>query len=287
MPTQKPGLRSVEEFMTDYKPVYNPVYPLLLAKSKKYQEEVGETSFRRVETVGDIRAKRITPKDTVIQRLSATESSKTFKKYFDANQFVLSHLQNPEGREQVVAQVLDEHQKQFDERVLTGDGTANNNVINNGLFFSGDANYTTESSVEIDSTSRLLEFHNKVITTATKADLVDGRKVIMFYGANILPLFNSLYESAAKAWKQVLGEVLGSNYTLMALPASVTPASNHGWLIANLDQIEMHYTMLPQLRQQGSNEEEMYDWFNFMMGSAMVEVLQPHAIIRQPATLEA
>jgi len=285
MPTNKPVLKTIEQFMADYQPTYQPIYPLFLGKSLQHVDEVGKINFKRVETMGDIRAKHITPKDTEMRQISVGESSRSFKKYYLANQFVLSHMQSQEGVDQVVSQVLDEHQKQFDEQFLTGEGTSDGTVINNGLFWSGDANHTTEASVEIASSERLTDFHNKVVTTATAADLLSGRKVIMFYGANITPLYNSVYSSAARAWKSVLAEVLGPNYTLAQMPASITPSGAHGWLIANLDQCKLHYTRLPALEAQGSNEEKKYYWFNFLMGSTMLECLGSGAIIKQPATL--
>ena len=73
MATNKIALRTVEEFMSDYTPVYSPIYPLFMGKSQKYEREVGELNFRRVEAVGDIRAKHITPKDTEIRRISVRE----------------------------------------------------------------------------------------------------------------------------------------------------------------------------------------------------------------------
>src|SRR5687768_16190942 len=112
MPTNKVQLRAVEDFMSDYQPTYQPVYPLLLGKSQAYNEEVGSVDFRRANTVGDIRARQLTPKDTEIRQIAVGEAKKTFKKYFLANQFVQSALQDQQGLEDIVAQVLDEHQKQ-------------------------------------------------------------------------------------------------------------------------------------------------------------------------------
>lgn len=286
MPTNKIALRSIDQFMADYVPTYNPIYSLFLGKSRQYQDDVGQLSFRRVEAVGDIRPRQITPKDTEIRQISVQEGSKYFKKYYLANQYVLSHLQNPEGTEQAVAQVLDEHQKLFDEMFFSGEGTSNNDVVNNGMFWSGDANYTVNGSVEIDLTDRLADFHSDVMATAVQADALAGRKIIMFYGSNIVPLYNSVYASAAVSFKRLLEDVLGPNYSTMALPSQVTPASNHGWMIVNLDQIMVHYTKLPGIDNQGSNDEKKYDWFNFIQGSSMVEVLASGGIIRQPATLE-
>jgi hypothetical protein len=68
------------------------------------------------------------------------------------------------------------------------------------------------------------------------------------------------------------------------MPAAVTPSNANGWIIANLDQAKLNYTALPSLKSQGINEESMYAWFNFMMGSMMLEVLASGAVIRQPVT---
>lgn len=286
MATNKPVLKTVDQFMADYSPKYQPIYPLFLNGAVQYQGDVGKVNFRRVDALGDIRAKHLTPKDTEIQQIAAGESTKSFKKYYFANQFVMSHMQDQEGVSQVVAQVLDEHQKQFDELFLTGEGTQDSDVVNNGLFWSGDSNHITNGSVEVDSTSRQADFHSDVMTTVEQAEALPGRKLILFYGANIVPLFDSVYPDAARPWKSVMQEVLGAGYQLAKLPAAITPSSNHGWMIVNLDQIKMHYSRLPSLEANGSNDEKKYYWHNFIMGSSMVECLASGAIIKQPATLE-
>jgi hypothetical protein len=288
--TNKVVLRTVEEFMTDYTPIYQPMYPLLLGKSQSYAEEVGKIDFKRVSAVGDIRAKHITPKDTEIRQISATDAKKTFKKYFLANQYVESDLQDQQNIEEIVAQVLDEHQKQADELMLFGEGTDASTMINNGLYWSNDPNYTLETSAELDTdadTGGLIALHNAVIASALKADVVAGRKAIVFYGSLALAAFNGLYAAQPVPFKRVLADVLGSNYSFLSMPADVTPASSYGYIVVNLDQVKTHYTTLPSLKDQGVNSEKMYAWFNFLMGSMMVEVLAKNAVIRQPITFEA
>jgi hypothetical protein len=88
-------------------------------------------------------------------------------------------------------------------------------------------------------------------------------------------------------FKSALGQVLGANYSIVEMPADVTPSGTNGWIIVNLDQVKLHYTVLPQLKAQGINEEKMYSWHNFLMGSMMLEVLASKAIVRQPVTFEA
>lgn len=286
MSTQNIQLRTVEEFMADYTPIYNPIYPLFLgAKAQQWSQDVGQLNFHRLQAAGDIRTKRITPKDTEIKQVAIVEGKKTYKKYFNANQFRISDFQNRQGVEEVVTQILDEHHLHADEMLLFGEGTSGSDVMNNGLFYSGDPNYDLEDSVAVASTSRLYDLLAKVVTTATLADQVAGRKVIFFYGTDILPLFDSVFDTAVKAFKVALGEVLGSNYSFVKIPPAATPAGESGWIIANMDQVKLHYTTLPTLLAQGINSENMYLWFNFLMGSMMMEVLAKYAVIRQPATL--
>lgn len=285
--TGKIALRTVEEFMADYTPIYQPIYPLFMGKSQAYSEEVGTVDFKRVNTVGDIRAKHITPKDTEIKQIAVNEAKKTLKKYFLANQFVISNLQDKRGLEDIVAQVLDEHQKQMDDLFLLGEGTSDSTMVNNGLFWSNDANYELKSSAAVaagTAADHLKDMHTKIMASASEADDVAGRKILLVYGTSATSKFDSLYANTDAPFKKVLAEVLGPNYSTAKLPSAVTPDSANGWIIANVDQVKLHYTALPALKAQGVNEEKMYTWHNFLMGSCMLEVLAQKAVIRQPVT---
>jgi hypothetical protein len=290
--TNKVALKTVEEFMSGYVPIYQPIYPLFLGKSQQYEEQAVKYTFKRVDTVGDIRAKHITPKDTEIKQIAAQETSKVFKGYFLAKQFVQSILQDPRGLEDVVGQVLDEHQKQADDLLLQGDTTdSGSTVVNNGLFYSADANYTLKSSIQIakgTNADHLQDLHAQVVGAKLLCDAVAGRKVILFYGATMLGKVNGIYLNSSQAFKDVLTKAIGPNYDIVELPAAVLPSgSPNGFIIANYDQVKLHYTTMPKLMAQGVNDEKMYTWHNFLMGSMMLEVLASGAIYRQPTTFEA
>jgi hypothetical protein len=283
--TNKIVLREIDQLMADYVPQYPSFMPLFLGKSQSYAEQVGQLTFKRLEAVGDIRAHVLTPKDTEMRQISVKESSKVFKKYFLANQFVQSALQDSERIEDVVKQVLDEHQKQMDELFLLGAGTSASNVINNGLYWSGDSNYALESSTELASTDgHLPALHASIVEEKAKADRMTGEKVVIYYGSTMLQKYNALYPDTQKPFKVAMGEVLGAGYRQVELPADITPSNANGFIIANLGQVKLHYTSLPSLKAQGVNEEKMYVWHNFVMGSCMLECLAPNAIIRQPHT---
>lgn len=286
MPTNKVMLRSVEQFMADYKPIYTPLYSALLGNSQAYSEEAGKVSFNRLEAVGDLRAKHITPKDTVIEQIAAVEKSKVFKKYFLGKQFIQSALQDNSRTEQVIAQVLNEHQKHMDDLVLLGEGSSDSTMINNGLFWSADPNYTLESSVDYGDVSAdpLVDLHKQMMVSMQKAKQIDGEKLVIVYGATLLPYFNGVYAASSIPFKSVLaGALEGDGFAFAEMPSDVTPSSTNGWIVVTLPQVKLHYTALPKLAAQGVNEEKMYSWHNFLMGSCMVDALCEDAIIRQPA----
>lgn len=284
--TNKVVLRTVEEFMADYQPVYKPLYAAFLGKSKAWSEVVGQLTFKRLDTVGDIRLKHVTPKDSELMQINAAHKSKVFKKYFVAGQFVQSLLQDTDGNEDVIKQVLDENQKLQDDLFLLGEGTSGSDVINNGLFYSGDANYVLENSASISNNSdnHLSGMHAAIMTNKIKADLVAGQKLVILYGSTLIPKALSLYPTSSKPFKEALQASLGAGYSIIEMPADVTPAGANGWIIANIDQVQLHYTTLPKLSAQGVDEREMESWHNFMAGSMMLEVLVSGAVIRQPCS---
>ena len=288
MATNKIVLETADQFMAGYTPIYKPIVPLFLGNAQSYAEEVGTVSFKRLEAVGDIRAKHITPKDTEIRQVSVKQSSKTFKKYFLGNQYQQSEFQANDDIAGVLAQVVDEFWRHQDEIFLLGEGTQNSGVINNGLFWSGDSNFVLEGSAEVDTEADpLIDLHAKVVASTLDANLVSGRKLLMFYGADILAMVGSLYASSPVAFTDPLSKVLGSSYQIALMPTDVTPANTNGYIIANLDQVKLHYAALPHVRNQGVNEEKMYSWHNLLMGSMMLEVKASGVLIRQPLTIES
>lgn len=286
MSTNKINLRTVEEFMSDYSPIYKPIYTTaLLGKSQQYDAVAAKREFRRVEAVGDIRNKRQLPKQTDIHQISVLEGKKAFKAYFLASQYVQSQLQDTQGIEEILQQVLDEHQRQADELFLLGEGASNGTQLNNGLFYSSDANKRLQSNYQIPSSGRLKAFHTKVVEQAAIANQVAGRKAIYLYGS-VKPLFNSLHEMTDTPVKTVLSSVLGSDFSFVEIPDDVTPSGQNGFIIQNYDQTKLHYTLFPGLLDQGVDARRMETWHNFLLGSMMLEVLAKDGVVHQPTTLE-
>ena len=287
--TNKIALRSVEEFLIGYKPAYNPILPMFLNNAQQYTVEAGKIDFKRADTVGDIRAKMVGPKDTEMHQIHSKEGTKTFKKYFFGAQYIQSQLQDTKGYEDVIAQVLDEHNKQSDELFLLGEGTSASTMLNNGLFWSADTNYTLKTSYEVQKDTNgkhLADLYTKIVSIVQDADEVDGQKLVMVYGSDMIAKYNGLLTDTSSALSKVLSDALPA-VSFAKMPASITPASTNGFIVVNLDQVKLHYTLLPAIKGQGINDEKMYAWTNFLMGSSMLEVLALNGVIRQPLTFEA
>ena len=159
-------------------------------------------------------------------------------------------------------------------------------MVNNGLFWSDDANFTEEGADTLSATNQLYLYHDNIMEAVVKADKVSGRKAIIFYGNGDLN-FKKLFPALAVPFKRTLAESLGSGYSLVSMPSEITPASSHGYIIVNLDQVKLHYTKLPMLESNGSNDEKKYYWHNFLFGSCMLEVLAKDAIVKQPIVFSA
>lgn len=287
--TNKLVLRSTEEFLQGYRPAYNPIMPLFMDNAQQYAVEVGKVDFKRAEAIGDLRGRLVAPKDTEMHQIHSREGNKTFRKYFLGAQYIQSSLQDQRGYEDVVAQVLDEHNKQSDEIFLTGEGTSSANVKNNGLFYSADANYVQKSSYEVKKDGNGLHFadlYTTMISILQEANDVDGEKLVLVYGDTMIAKYNGLLPATEQAFSKVFADAT-PEAVKAKIPKSITPAGAAGFLVVNRNQVKLHYTTLPKIDGQGINEEKKYAWTNFLMGSSMLEVLALGGVIHQPLTFAA
>lgn len=281
--TNKIEFRSVTEFMASgYTPQYTPLMSLFLDGAKQHEAVVGEAKYTQISALGDIRNRIITPKDTELHQIGAGPSSKTFKKYFLASQFTQSNLQNRDGYEDVVAEALDEHNKHNDEIFLSGGGQ------NNGLLVSSDANFILRSSTAMaaGSDTHLTSLYNELVSEALSANDIEGRKVLLYWGATMSTKVNSLFAATSKPFSQALSEAEAlKDYDLIKVPTAILPAGfTDGFAIVNMGKIRVNYIFLPEVNDQGFNAEKNYAWTNFMQASSMVDVKALGAIVVQPLT---
>lgn len=283
--TNKIVLRTNEEFLSDFKPLYTPIWPLLINNGAgvKHSMEVGQTSFRETKTIGDIRNRRIDPKSTEVHQIHSTEGVKTFHKYFDASQYIQSSLQDTKGYETVKGQALDEHNLQFDEMLMDGGG------INNGLIVSSDANHTTNSSYEIKKDAGgkyFADMYDKMSEVLEAANRLQGDKLVFVMGDKTIKNFNSLSSTTDTPLSKLIQDAF-PEFSFNKMSDRLNAAGREGLLIVNLDQIRVNYIYTPAIDGEGVNEEKRYIWTNFLSGSSMVDVRNKGGVTYQPFTFQA
>lgn len=270
-----------QEFLSGYTPVYSPIYPLFTQNGQQYAMQAAERTLRRAVALGDIRTKRYSPKDTEVKHFNAGAQDKVFKAYMNVVRFTHSVFQDASGVPDILSQALEEHQKAQDELLFFGDGATDGTQINNGLYFSNDANYVKESSSSLSATNQLLLFHQAVVTEA-RAVSVGGPRMIMFYGDTCLAALDSLHADGGGAVVAQLEEVLGNEFSLVRSPKGLTPAGENGILVINQAQVKTHYVTEPVILDQDTDRKEMQAWANFVQGSMMVDVAAYGGIRKLP-----
>jgi hypothetical protein len=180
----------------------------------------------------------------------------------------------------VIAQVLDHQNKQADRLLLFGGGTSTSDIKNNGLILSNDPNHQTNAPEAI---ADLVDFHATVMSVVEDASAVAGDKTLLFYGSAAATRLNSLHATSPVSVRKTLQEALDAGVNIASIPSEVAPAGS-GLVLINRSLTKLHYTVLPQVEDNGVNTEKKYAWWNFLMGSMMIEAQAKKAIIHQPLT---
>ncbi len=269
------------EFLAGYIPVYSPIYPLFTQGGQQYAMQAAERTLRRAVALGDIRTKRISPKDTEVKAFNAGAQDKVFKAYMNVIRFSHSIFQDAAGVPDILAQALEEHQKVQDELLYFGDGATEGTQVNNGLYFSTDPNYIKETASSLASTNQLELFHQAVVTEA-RAVSVGGERSIIFYGDTCLASLDSLYTNGAGTVLGNLQEVLGDFNLIRSPKGLAVPSGENGIMVVNHAQVKTHYVTEPVILDQDTDRKNMEAWANFVQGSMMVDVQGYGGIRRLP-----
>lgn len=277
MNTSHIGTADIEKMNDSFIPAYAPLFSLFLGKSEEYEAKEGNVTFKEVETVGDVKAKRIGPKTTELELINTRVSKKVFNKYYHGIKYTVSELQTDESFQKTINQVLDEHSKQFDEIFVTGDS------LNNGLLASTDSNYVLKSSVNVGTTlaAKQAALLAKIAEILEDMKSIAGAKTIYYYG--ISDVMNSV-DANGLPFKRILMDVLGEEVEIVKIPTEALGsfAALKGFAVVCQDQVTLNYTALPQVKASDMNQEGGYRWARFLSGSSMLEIDAKGAVQHQP-----
>lgn len=277
--TNKPVIKTSEEFAEGYSPVYSPIYPLFLsgAHAVAYERVEGKHTVKGVEALGDMFAKKFTAKDTLKHQLHGKATSFQFDKNFYLAEYKTGKNQSTEGDQSLVNEFLDNQNVLLDQLLLFGDEG------NQGLYTNNSSNYVTEGAIANIDPANKREFFEAITATADEADKLAGSKILMLYGETTRKLWRAgLFETGVASVRDRLMTALGPEYTPIVLPSQVTPMAE-GWMIINLNQIKVHHHGAPWM-EPGEDASARKRFVHFLIGSVGVELKQVGAIIKQEVT---
>lgn len=277
--TNKPILRTAQEFAEGYSPVYPAIYPVFLSgsHSKLYERVEGQQTVKGVEAIGDMVAKKFSSKDTLIHQLHGKEKSFSFDKNFYLAEYKTGINQSTEGDATLVQEFIDNQNVALDNLLLFGDEN------NQGLHTNNSSNFVTESPISSIDPDDPNAFFQAIMATAEEADKLAGSKILMLYGTTTRKLWRAgLFSTGQASIQENLLRSLGSEYTPMLMPSQVTP-NQEGWLIINLNKIMVHNHGAPWM-EMGEDLPRRLRFKHFLTGSVGVELKQYGAIIKQVVT---
>ena len=86
------------------------------------------------------------------------------------------------------------------------------------------------------------------------------------------------FEAAGQIYKNVKSAYQSAKQKTREAYKGLAPERISGFYIRD--------SVIPEIKNQGQNEEKLYTWTNFLMGSSMLDVLAKGAVIHQPLTFE-
>lgn len=269
-----------EELMQSVTLDYAPFYTVLPARA--HEAKIENVKFTTVRGDEEIVAKVINAQDTERKHVKAGESSKYYAKFFKGVQYAESLLNARTALPAINNKIIKAFHKQLDGEVWNG-------IDNNGIAVSSDPNHITNSSAALPLTisgnnglDKLLELgadlKRQVEETSSSA-----RMMFAFYGDAIKNYLLKTLSDGSTYGKIFRDNMIGVQ--AVEVPANLASSASSGIVVICPDIVELNHTLLPQVKNSGTDERNDEVWVNYIYGSAMVDVKEKGGIIVQPITV--
>ena len=116
----------------------------------------------------------------------------------------------------------------------------------------------------------------------------DRDLVVYYYGESLITLLKSITESNETVVQKLMEdkftnrEVRFVEVPSLVLPASL--ASSNGIVVVSQNSAVLEMCQEPDVRSNGTNDEDEYYWANYVVGSVQVSAEDEGGIIAQPLT---
>jgi hypothetical protein len=246
--------------------------------------EVDVSKFIKLDVEKDtIRAEVLNPSQTEKAHLKTADKTRTFYPYMKGAKMIKS-WRSRGSLEEMSNKVMFEYSKIYDKQTFVGEKG------NNGLFSSTDADYVTNSASIIPASSgtgfnrvKALVDLFAVLKAQVGAETASNDLLVYLQGDDLLTLWNGITENNETPVAQIVKQMF--NATFVEVPAALAPGivGNHIVVVSN-DVASIDTAGVPDISGVGPNNEDEYDWANYVIGSSQVNAEEHGGIINQPLT---
>lgn len=283
-------VKTVEEFRDATSFLYTPVIMALKNVNRYDAKDADMKKFNTFDVEKDsIKAEILTTEQTEKHAIKGKTSERVFNIYLGGAKAKVSFLNKNVNLQKSHDKVIRGYSQIFDRWALGGDRG------NNGLLVSSDPNRITETSVTIPAASgtgwnqikALGDVFTKLILDVDKYT-GDRDLVVYYYGESLITLLKSITESNETVVQKLMEDKFTNREVrFVEVPSLVLPsslASANGIVVVSQNSAVLEMCQEPDVRSNGTNDEDEYYWANYVVGSVQVSAEDEGGIIAQPLT---
>lgn len=283
-------VKTVEEFRDATSFLYTPVIMALKNVNRYDAKDADMKKFNTFDVEKDsIKAEILTTEQTEKHAIKGKTSERVFNIYLGGAKAKVSFLSKNVNLQKSHDKVIRGYSQIFDRWALGGDRG------NNGLLVSSDPNRITETSVTIPAPTGTGWNQIKALGDVFTQLILDVDKytgdrdlVVYYYGESLIKLLKSITESNETVVQKLMEDKF-TNRTVrfVEVPSLVLPsslASANGIVVVSQNSAVLEMCQEPDVRSNGTNDEDEYYWANYVVGSVQVSAEDEGGIIAQPLT---
>lgn len=283
-------VKTVEEFRDATTFLYTPVAMALKNKVRYDAKDADVKKFTTFDVEKDsIKAEILTTEQTEKHAIKGKTSDRVFNIYLGGAKAIVSMLNKHVNLQKSHDKVIKGYLQIWDKWALGGDRG------NNGLLVSSDPNRIALTSHEIPASSgtgwnQIKDLGDVFTNLALQVDKYTGDRelVVYVYGEALITLLKSITESNETVVQKLMEEKFADkDVRFVLVPSLVLPASlasANGIVVVSQNSAVLEMCQEPDVRSNGTNDEDDYYWANYTVGSVQVSAEDEGGIIAQPIT---
>lgn len=283
-------VKTVEEFRDATSFLYTPVAMALKNVARYNAKDADVQKFNTFDVEKDsVKAEILTTEQTEKHHIKGKISERVFNIYLAGAKATVSFLNKNVNLQKSHNKVIREYLKIWDRWALGGDRG------NNGLLVSSDPNRVSLTNHEIPVVSgtgwnQIKDLGDVFTKLSLEVDKYTGDRdlVVYVYGEELITLLKSITESNETVVQSLMEQKFtDKTVRFVIVPSLVLPASlasANGIVVCSQNSTVLEMCQEPDVRSNGTNDEDDYYWANYTVGSVQVSAEDEGGIIAQPIT---